>query len=253
MNTDAIEELFNVVERLLAPDGCPWDREQTHESLQRYLIEECYETVEAIEEADMGKLKEELGDLLFQIVFHSELAKKAGYFDFMDVVEAVSKKMINRHPHVFGSMDLKTSNEVMNKWEGFKQQEGKKFLLEGIPIILPALMRALKMQEKAAQVGFDWPAVEGAMEKFKEEVDELSSATNDEEIKEEMGDMFFALANIARKMNVDPEAALQSCNDKFARRFNYLEAEIKKRGMEFMDLTIGEMDEIWDEAKKKGY
>jgi tetrapyrrole methylase family protein/MazG family protein len=253
MSAGAIEELLQVLDRLLAPDGCPWDKEQTHESLKRYLIEECYEVIEAIEESDMNKLKEELGDLLLQVVFHAALAKREGYFSFADVARTVSKKMIDRHPHVFGQMDLKTSDDVMDKWEGFKQREGKEYLLEGIPKMLPALMRAMKMQEKAARVGFDWPRVNGAVEKFKEEVDELSSATNDTEKKEETGDMFFALVNIARMNNIDPEEALQASNDKFARRFTYIETEIKKRGKSFSDLDLSEMDKIWDEAKHKGY
>ncbi len=253
VNADAIDELLGVMDRLLAPDGCPWDREQTHESLERYLIEESYEVIEAIKESDMNKLKEELGDLLLQVVFHAVLAEREGHFTFADVTRTVSKKMVDRHPHVFASMDLKTSDDVMDNWEGFKKKEGKKYLLEGIPKMLPALMRAMKMQEKAARVGFDWPEVKGAVDKFKEEVDELCCATSDEEVKEEMGDIIFALVNVARMKNVDPEKALQACNDKFARRFNYIEDQVKKMNKDFSDIDLEEMDGIWEEAKRKGY
>jgi tetrapyrrole methylase family protein/MazG family protein len=251
-NGQAIDALLEVMDRLLAPDGCPWDREQTHESLQRYLIEESYEVIEAIKMQDMHKLREELGDLLLQVVFHAALAEREGHFDFAGVADTVKEKMIARHPHVFSHMDLKSSDEVMAHWEDFKKKEGKKYLLEGIPAILPALMRAEKMQEKAARVGFDWPGVEGALEKFKEEVEELVVAAKPEEIKEEMGDVFFALVNVARLKNIDPEEALQSCNDKFAARFNYIEKKIRAEGKDFADYGLEELDQIWDEAKTKG-
>jgi len=251
-NSKAIDELIEIMDRLLGPGGCPWDREQTHESLVRYLIEESYEVVEAIKEADMNKLKEELGDLLLQVVFHCALAEREGHFAFADVAGAVSRKMVERHPHVFAGMDLKTSEDVINNWEGFKKKEGKKRLLEGIPVMLPALMRAIKIQEKAARVGFDWPQVEGAVEKFKEEIDELIQASDEEELKEEMGDVFFALVNVARMKNIDPEEALQACNDKFVRRFNYIEEQLKRRGKDFKDATLKELDLIWEEAKAGG-
>ncbi|MDD3889656.1 MAG: nucleoside triphosphate pyrophosphohydrolase [Syntrophomonadaceae bacterium] len=251
-NGEALDELMAIMDRLLGPGGCPWDREQTHESLVRYLIEESYEVIEAIKIGDKEKLQEELGDLLLQVVFHAALAEREGHFDFAAVARTVSRKMVDRHPHVFGTMNLKTSDDVMDNWEGFKKKEGKKYLLEGIPIILPALMRAEKMQEKAARVGFDWPNVDGALDKFKEEVDELGNASNSEEIKEEMGDVFFALVNVARIKDIEPEEALQASNDKFARRFNYIEKKIKSANKEFSDLTLQEMDKIWDEAKGKG-
>lgn len=251
-NGEAIEELIAVMDRLLGPDGCPWDREQTHESLTRYLIEESYEVIDAIKTGDMEKLEEELGDLLLQVVFHAALAKREKQFDFSGVASTVSRKMINRHPHVFGSMNLETSDDVMNIWEGLKKKEGKKYILEGIPNMLPALMRAEKMQEKAARVGFDWPEVEGALDKFKEEVDELCNAANEQEVKEEMGDVLFALVNVARMKKIEPEEALQASNDKFARRFNYIEEQIKNSGKKFSDLNLQEMDIIWEEAKTKG-
>lgn len=248
----AVDDLLNVMDRLLAPDGCPWDREQTHESLIRYLVEESYEVIDAINGQDMNKLREELGDLLLQVVFHSALARREGYFDFAAVAKTVEKKMIDRHPHVFGDMNLKTSDDVMDNWEDFKKKEGKKSLLEGIPKSLPALLRAVSMQEKAARVGFDWPTVEGALDKFKEEVDEFCQAESNSEMLEEMGDIFFALVNVARLKNIEPEQALQACNDKFARRFNYIEEKVKKAGRRLKELSLEEMDLFWDEAKTQG-
>ncbi len=246
----AIEELIEIMERLLAPGGCPWDREQTHQSLQRYLIEECYEVVEAIQENNMDKLREELGDVLLQVVFHAALASREGSFDFADVARTVKDKMVERHPHVFGSMQLKTSNDVLDRWEGFKKE--KKYILEGIPSMLPALMRAEKVQEKAARVGFDWPDITGALEKVKEEMDELAQATNQQDIEEEMGDLLFAIVNVARFKGVEPEAALQACNDKFTRRFNYIEDRVRASGQEMSNLSLEELDVIWDEAKGQG-
>jgi tetrapyrrole methylase family protein/MazG family protein len=247
-----MQELVEVMDKLLGENGCPWDKEQTHESLIRYLIEETYEVIEAIKEQDMNKLQEELGDLLLQVVFHAALAEKAGHFTLDDVIHTISQKMINRHPHVFGEMDLKTSDDVMDNWEGFKKKEGKKLLLDNIPNFMPALLRSLKLQEKAARVGFDWPDVDGAIDKFKEEVEEFKTAQNELELQEEIGDIFFALSNIARLKNIEPENALQLSNDKFVRRFNYIEKEIIEKGLDFKDYNLQELDKLWDEAKSKG-
>lgn len=251
-HAEALDELVDIMKVLLAPGGCPWDREQTHESLVRYLIEETYEVIEAIDEGDMHKMREELGDLLLQIVFHASLAEREGYFDFADVARQVSKKMVDRHPHVFGSMNLSTSEDVLNIWEDFKRKEGKSSLLEGIPKGLPALMRAEKIQEKASRVGFDWPTIQGALDKFREELDELQEAQTDEHIVEEMGDVLFALVNVARFKKVEPEQALQQANDKVTRRFNYIEQRVKESGRKLSDLSLAEMDQIWDEAKAQG-
>lgn len=251
-NGKALEELIEVMDNLLGPEGCPWDREQSHESLQRYLIEESYEVIDAIQEGSMDKLREELGDVLLQVVFHAALARRDGYFDFSDVAITVKEKMIKRHPHVFGDLKLSSSNDVLDRWEGFKKKEGKRLLLEGIPAMLPALMRAEKMQEKAARVGFDWPTVDGALEKFREEVDELQEAQSSQEVAEEMGDLLFSLVNIARFKGVEPEAALQTTNNKFVRRFNYIEQKIQAAGKQFSDYSLEEMDRLWDEAKAKG-
>ena len=247
----ALEELLAIQNRLLAPEGCPWDREQTHDSLIRYLIEETYEVIEAINEGDMHKLKEELGDLLLQIVFHCALADKQGNFNFADISRTVSKKMVDRHPHVFGSLQLQTSEDVLNKWEDFKRKEGKTYLLEGIPKSLPALMRAEKIQEKASRVGFDWPSIAGALDKLKEEIDELEHCQNEAETIEEMGDVFFALVNVARFKQVEPEQALQQANDKFSRRLKYMEDKILGAGQSFSDLNLEDLDELWNEAKSR--
>lgn len=247
-----IEELVEVMEKLLGPGGCPWDQEQTHQSLSRYLIEECYEVIDAIQSGDMKHLQEELGDLLLQVVFHSALARQAGYFDLGEVAQTVSNKMVHRHPHVFSQLSLNTSEEVLKIWEDLKKEEGRQTILAGIPAMLPALMRACKLQDKAARVGFDWPAVAGAVDKLKEEVCELSQASDAEELYEEMGDVFFALVNVARLKGIEPEGALQASNDKFLRRFNYIEAEVRNLGKALEDMELEEMDALWQEAKKQG-
>jgi len=251
-NGQSLEELIAIMDRLLGEGGCPWDREQTHASLVRYLIEETYEVIEAINQNNLNEMAGELGDLLLQIVFHAALAEREGAFGFADVARTVSQKMIDRHPHVFGSMQLKTAEDVLDNWEDFKKKEGKKFLLEGIPRGLPALMRAEKMQEKAARVGFDWPDVSGALLKFKEEVDELVAADTPEDKLEEMGDVFFALVNVARLEGIEPEQALQSANDKFQRRFRYIEEKIASTGRKFQEFELEELDQIWEEAKRQG-
>lgn len=247
----AMEGLLKVMDKLLSPQGCPWDREQTHESLVRYLIEESYEVIEAIKEKNMEKLQEELGDVLLQVVFHAALAQREGYFTFADVARTVQEKMIRRHPHVFADMNLKTSDDVMEHWEGFKKKEGKTRVLEGIPVMLPALLRAEKLQYKASRVGFDWPEIQGALDKLKEEMEELAQAQGPG-VEEEIGDLLFALVNVARMKGVEPEQALQKSNDKFVRRFNYIEDALKAIGRTWDEVSLEEMDSYWDEAKDKG-
>ncbi|ADI00911.1 MAG TPA: nucleoside triphosphate pyrophosphohydrolase [Syntrophothermus lipocalidus] len=251
MDKYPLDELVEVMDRLLGPGGCPWDREQTHASLTRYLIEEAYEVVDAIWQKDMDKLKEELGDVLLQVVFHSALARREEAFDINDVIKGVTEKMINRHPHVFGSMNLSTSSEVLDRWEGFKEKEGKKRVLEGIPKSLPALMRAEKLQSKAARVGFDWPDVEGALQKVAEEVRELAEAKEPENVAAEMGDILFAVVNVARFLGVDPEEALQKTNNKFEDRFRYIEDNLVQQGKAWSEVSLEEMDALWEEAKAK--
>lgn len=248
-NQMAIEELITIMDKLLGEGGCPWDREQTHESLARYLIEETYEAVDAIEKGDQEGLCEELGDILLQVVFHAALAKKAGDFEFADVAKHVSNKMVKRHPHVFGDLKLTNSEEVLNKWESFKKEEGKKYLLQGIPRELPALMRAEKLQEKASRVGFDWPDVEGAIDKIKEEIYEINMTKSQAELEEEIGDLFFALVNFARMKKIDPEKALQVCNNKFIRRFNYVEKQVIASERDWSGYTLHELDAFWEKAK----
>lgn len=247
-----IDQLIEVMDKLLSPQGCPWDREQTHESLCRYLLEESYEAIEAIKNHSMNDLQEELGDVLLQVVFHAALAERAGFFNFTDVVNTVKDKMIGRHPHVFASMKLESSEEVMTHWEKFKRREGKKTVLEGIPLMLPALMRAEKLQEKAARVGFDWPSPAGAIEKFKEEIEEFKEAESQVDQEEEMGDILFAMVNVARLNHIESEQALQASNDKFTRRFDYMEDKIIKSGRSFEDLDLEALDLLWDEAKEQG-
>jgi tetrapyrrole methylase family protein/MazG family protein len=247
-----IERLLGIMDKLLSPEGCPWDREQTHESLTRYLIEESYEVIEAIKRQSMLDLQEELGDVLLQVVFHAALAQRSGHFDFASVVRTVSDKMVQRHPHVFGAMNIESSEEVMTHWENFKRQEGKKTVLAGIPTMLPALMRAEKLQDKAARVGFDWPDPQGAIEKFHEEIEEFQQARAQGDKKEEMGDILFAIVNIARLYNIDPEEALQDSNEKFIRRFNYIEEKAAGSGAVMGELDLEFMDNLWEEAKSKG-
>lgn len=252
-----LDPLVDAMERLLAPDGCPWDREQTHVSLRPYLIEEAYEVVEAIDEKDMDKLEEELGDLLLQVVFHAALARKHAYFDINDVILKVTQKMIHRHPHVFGEEKVRSSQEVLANWERIKRREGearkkRNSYMEGIPRSLPALLRAAKVQAKASRLGFDWPDVEGAWEKIAEEVEELRQARlrgDREAMAEEIGDLLFAVVNVARFLKIDAEAALTNTVDKFVERFRYMEKRGAEVGKDLGDMSLEEMDALWDEAK----
>ncbi|NLJ33218.1 MAG: nucleoside triphosphate pyrophosphohydrolase [Firmicutes bacterium] len=258
-STYPLDPLVRVMEGLLAEDGCPWDREQTHLSLRRYLLEESYEVIEAIEEGDMHKLCEELGDLLLQIVFHAALAQARGEFSLTEVVEGITAKMIRRHPHVFAAARVKDSAQVQVNWEEIKGQErGRKegdTVLAGIPVQLPALMRALKLQEKAARVGFDWDSAQGAFAKVEEELLELKEAADREDaaaVEEELGDLLFAVVNVARFLLVEPETALTRTNAKFTRRFRYIEGVARQEGRDLKDLTLAEMDKLWEQAKENG-
>lgn len=255
-----LDPLVEVMEGLLGEDGCPWDREQTHLTLRRYLLEECYEVIEALEEGDMHKLCEELGDLLLQIVFHAVLAQARGDFSLMEVVEGITAKMIRRHPHVFGDVRVRDGAEVQANWEQIKEREKgkgdrKKTLLAGVPKQLPALMRALKLQEKAARVGFDWDSTAGAYAKVEEELVELKEAHgagDPEAVEEEIGDLLFAIVNVARFLAIDPETALGRTNTKFCRRFRYIEGVARRRGRKIEDMTLAEMDNLWNQAKENG-
>jgi MazG family protein len=259
-------ELVATMERLRAPGGCPWDREQTYASLAQYLLEECYEAFDAIQEADQTgdttNLREELGDLLLQVVFHSTIAAERGDFTIDEVVKGVTEKLILRHPHVFGEKELATAADVLNNWDQLKAEEREKSgkierekesILDDVPVHFPALLEGLKLTKKAAKVGFDWESAAQIVDKLNEELDELNSAiSNDqqEKIEEEIGDLLFVLVNLARKLDVEPETALKRTNRKFRERFKYIEKELKARGRSPEESSIEEMDALWNEAKK---
>ncbi len=234
---------------------CPWDRKQTRESLRPYLIEEAYEVLEAIDENDPEKLKEELGDLLLQVVFHAEIAREKGEFDINDVIDFLCNKLIYRHPHVFGDVKVKDAEEVLENWEKLKKKEKnhKDSVLSGVPRELPALLQAFRLQEKASKVGFDWDNVDGVIDKMKEELSELIEAVNSgdrEKIEHEMGDLLFAVANLGRFVGVDPENALRKCNARFKERFQYIEKKLSEEGKSPSDVSLEYMDKLWEEAKK---
>ncbi len=240
------EDLIKVMEELR--NKCPWDREQTHESLKKYLIEEAYEVLDAIDSKDDEKLKEELGDLLLQVVFHSQIARERGAFDINEVIDTLVKKLIERHPHVFGN---EKPEDVLKNWEK-KKMEKRKSIFEGIPKHLPALMRSQKLQDRASQVGFDFENINQVFEKIQEEINELKESLekNDKEnIKHEIGDILTAVVELARFVNVDAEEALQEANDRFIRRFSYIEKKAKEMGKKLEDMSLEEMDKLWLEAK----
>lgn len=254
--SDKFIKLLEIMEKLRSEEGCPWDRVQTHDSLKRYLIEEAYELIDAIEKKDYKAIKEELGDLLLQIVFHSKIAKDEGQFDINDVIDTISEKMISRHPHVFGEAEYKTPEEVLNQWDDRKREEGKfqKSILEGIPSNLPALMRAYKIQSRVAKVGFDWSNVEGVLEKIQEEMAELMEALklgNKNKIEEEIGDLLFSIVNLGRFVKIDAETALRKTNRKFEERFRRLEKKVLEQEKNLKEMTISEMDKIWEIIKKE--
>src|SRR5215471_10752772 len=261
---EAFEELVRIVDRLRSPGGCPWDREQTHETLKPMMIEEAYEAVEAIEEGNDDEFVGELGDLLLQVVFHSEIANEENRFNIADVIHKVASKMVRRHPHVFGDDKAETADDVLRSWEAIKaaelEQKGKGAasggsMLDSVSAGLPAVMEAYQMTTKVSRVGFDWPNTSGVLEKLDEEVAELKEAVKHEapahkQISEEIGDALFVLVNVGRLLGVDPESALKSSNRKFRRRFRYIEDRLRDRGMTPADSTLEEMDGLWDEAKR---
>ena len=245
------EDLKEIMKELR--QKCPWDRKQTHESLKKYLIEETYEVIDAIDKKDWEALKEELGDLLLQPVFHARLAEEEGKFNIDDVVDHLCKKLIERHPHVFGEERAKSAEEVLQNWEK-RKLEKRKSVLEGVPKHLPALMRAEKLQKKASKVGFDWKNLEEVKEKVFEEWNEFWSAVqngNREEIEHEFGDLLFALVNLARFLKIDPEEALQKANERFIKRFSYVEKKVKESGKSWEDFSLEELDRFWKEAKER--
>src|SRR5437868_12741532 len=252
----AFEKLCEIVAKLRAPGGCPWDREQTHESLLPALIEEAYEVTEAARAKNDAHFREELGDLLLLVVMHAEIAQESGRFDIDNVLQEISDKLVRRHPHVFGTSDARDSGAVLKQWEAIKREEKKadSHYLASLPKALPALIRGQKAQSKAARVNFDWTEVRDVIAKVEEELCEVKHAIQSEDrqsIEDETGDLLFAVVNLARKCKLDAETALQSATDKFVRRFNLLEDELRARGKKLGDVDLEEMDAIWNEIKRK--
>jgi len=244
---------FVAIIRRLRKD-CPWDRKQTHRSIRDMLIEEAYEVVETIDEHDFENLKKELGDLLLHVVMHATMAEGAGTFTLRDVIQEISRKLIHRHPHVFGRAKVRHANEVKRRWEQLKMAEGRTSILDGVPKGLPALQQALNIQERASRVGFDWKKKEDAWKKVKEELDELKATLalrSAERREEELGDFLFALVNYARFLGINPESALRLTIKKFNKRFQFIEKELKKAGKDINHSTLEEMDGLWNKAKGK--
>ena len=253
--SDPFRELVDILAKLRAPNGCPWDREQTFASLRPYLLEETYEILESIDNENYAQLKEELGDLIMHIIFQAQIAKEEGLFDIDDVLRTISGKLIHCHPHVFDKMEAQTTKQVLQNWEKIKLDEGTKRLLGGVPANMPALLRAFRVQEKAAGIGFEWDDVEGALEKLQEEIYELKEAHergDQTKVQEEFGDVLFVMVNIGRYWGVTPEDALRGTVEKFTRRFAYIEDKLRERGRTLQQATLEEMDNIWNEAKELG-
>jgi len=252
------DELVRIMARLRAPDGCPWDREQSHERLKPYLIEECYEVIEAIDEGEPEKLRDELGDLLLQVVFHAQMANERGEYTADDVCAAISEKLVRRHPHVFGGAEgVDTPDDVVKQWDEIKREEkgceDRTSALHGVPRAMPSMLRALKLQKKAARVGFDWESVDGAYEKVEEEFGEFREALasgNASDMEEELGDLFFSLVNVARFIEVNPEEALERTIRKFIRRFEGVERVVAAAGKKIKEATFDEMEAAYQEIKR---
>lgn len=278
--SERFDRLIELMARLRAPDGCPWDRKQTHESLKPYLVEEAYEVLETIDRKDAAGLREELGDLLLQVVFHAQIGGEAGAFTIDQILETLADKLIRRHPHVFGDKqdsDASTAEEVLHRWEAIKRAERTRAeaskpdsappgaagsSLDGVPKTLPALLRAYQIQARASRVGFDWPhtadGLEQVVEKIEEEIGELTEAFGTERsgdgrdrVEAEFGDLLFALVNLARLLKVNPEEALRKATNKFSERFRYIEAQAAHAGRPVEKMTLAEMDALWEEAKQK--
>ena len=249
-------DLLRIMEILRAPDGCMWDREQDHQSIRRNFIEETYEVCEAIDEQDPEHLKEELGDVLLQVVFHTEMEKEKGVFDIGDVADGICKKLIYRHPHIFGSVEVGSSEEILRNWDELKRKEKHQKsdtdTLASVAKSLPGLIRAEKLQKKAAKVGFDWENAQGALEKAGEELDEVKRAiAGDGDPEEEIGDLLFAAVNVARHLKVDPERAMEKTCNKFIRRFADMEQQAKEENKALSGLSLAELDTLWNRSKEK--
>lgn len=247
------EAFRRIVARLRGPGGCPWDRKQTHESLKPYLMEEAYETLETLDDGDMERLCEELGDLTLQIGLHVQIAEEAGEFEMADVFRRINEKLIRRHPHVFGDVEVRDENDVMQNWEEIKRSEGKaeKSLLDGIPVGIPSLAYSQIVQQRATRVGFDWNSIDGVLEKVNEELQEINDAETHQEKVHEFGDLLFTLANAARWMDIDLESALRQANERFRERFGLMEEMSRERGISMNGLPIEDLDALWEEAKAR--
>ena len=252
----SFESFQEIVAHLRAPNGCPWDREQTHASLRKHLLEESYEAIAALDSQDFASMCEEFGDLLLQIMLHSQIACEESEFTANDVVKGIYDKIVRRHPHVFGDVKVGGVDGVLQNWEKLKEAERsekreEKGMLDGVPLALPALSQAQEYQDRAARVGFDWPVIDDVLDKVAEEMQEVKEAKTDFELADEIGDLFFVLVNFARWKKVDAESALRGANMKFKKRFGYIETNAKAQGRNLSDMKLEEMDALWDEAKKK--
>jgi tetrapyrrole methylase family protein/MazG family protein len=246
------EALVGIIARLRGPDGCPWDKKQTHASLREYLLEECYEALAALDEGDQSKLCQELGDILLQIVLQARIAQEAGEFELADVLTGINKKLIYRHPHVFGETKVSSAEEVAHNWEALKKAERAEgtSILASVPRHMPALAYGQEIQRRVAEVGFDWKDIEGVVDKVAEEVREFRQASSAEERSAEYGDLLFTLVNFARRQGIDSEAALREANERFFRRFTFMEDLCHKRGITFAELSFDEQNALWEEAKR---
>lgn len=249
-----LNRLIEIMQRLRGPNGCPWDKEQTQETLKPYLIEEAYEVIDAIDSKNDKDITDELGDVLLQVVFHAQIASEEDRFTFDDVAKSIADKLVRRHPHVFGDVEAETPDQVIQNWEAIKREEKKgqnqdDSILSGVPRHLPALLRATQIQKKAAKVGFDWEKAEEVLDKVEEEMQELRNATTQQEKQDEFGDVLFSLVNLSRFLKIDPEDALTQTIAKFQSRFAFIEKELKEAGQTPQETSLEEMDTLWEKAK----
>ena len=254
----AFKNLVAIVDTLMSENGCPWDKVQTHDTLKPYLVEEVYETLEALDAGNSNEIKDELGDLLYQIMFHAKIASQNNEFDIGDVIESISEKMVRRHPHVFKDRKLDTPDQVVDQWEEIKKTEKnhskRESVLDGVPKQLPGLLRAQKLQKKAAKHGFDWDKITAVFDKLDEEIAEFKEAVlseKDDDIRGELGDILFVLVNIARHKKIDAEEALRKTNNKFIKRFHHIEQEVAKKGNTLKDTPLDELEQYWQDAKQR--